>query len=114
MEEVIYPSAYGMERADAPGPEVVDRVEESLASMARDEIGYENVVVEAEVGYAPSVILDYQDEHDMDLIVLSTHGRSGLERLLLGSVTERVVRRASAPVFIVKSFGTSLLPPATA
>lgn len=113
VEEVIYPSAYGMEMADAPGPEVVNRVEESLASLARDEIGYEHVLVEAVVGYAPSVILDYEEEHDVDLIVLSTHGRSGLERLLLGSVTERVARRASVPVFIVKSFGKSLLPPET-
>ncbi|PSQ70922.1 MAG: universal stress protein, partial [Bacteroidetes bacterium QH_2_64_26] len=38
------------------------------------------------------------------------HGRSGLERMLLGSVTERVVRRAPAPAFVVKSFGKSLLP----
>jgi len=46
----------------------------------------------------------------VDLIVIATHGRSGLERLLLGSVTERVVRRASVPVFVVKSYGKSLLP----
>lgn len=114
VEEVIYPSAYGMEMADVPGPEVIERVEQSLASMAREEIGYEHVLVEAVVGYAPSVILDYQEEHDVDLIVISTHGRSGLERLLLGSVTERVARRASVPVFVVKSFGKSLLPPPSA
>jgi len=110
VEEVVYPSAYGMEMADAPGPEIVHRVEDTLASMARDDIGYEHVVIEAVVGYAPSVILDYQQEHDVDLTVISTHGRSGLERLLLGSVTERVLRRATTPVFVVKSFGKSLLP----
>lgn len=111
VEEVVYPSAYGMEMADVPGPEIIERVERSLATMAREEIGYEHVLVEALVGYAPSVILDYQEEHDVDLIVISTHGRSGLERLLLGSVTERVARRASVPVFVVKSLGKSLLPP---
>lgn len=110
VEEVMYPSAYGMEMADAPGPEVIDRVEDSLAELARDEIGYEHVVVESTVGYAPSTILDYSEAHEVDLIVIATHGRSGLERLLLGSVTERVVRRASVPVFVVKSFGKSLLP----
>lgn len=110
VEEVMYPSAYGMEMADIPGPEVIDRVESSLAEMAREEIGYEHVVVESVIGYAPSVILDYQKEHDVDLTVISTHGRSGIERLLLGSVTERVVRRATAPVFVVKPFGKSLLP----
>jgi nucleotide-binding universal stress UspA family protein len=110
IEEVMYPSAYGLEMADVPGPDVVDRVETSLASLAETEIGYEHVVVDAVVGYAPSVILDYQQEHDVDLLVIATHGRSGLERLLLGSVTERIVRRATCPVFVVKSFGTSLLP----
>ena len=110
VEEVMYPSAYGMEMADIPGPEVIDRVEKGLANMARDEIGYEHVVVGSVIGYAPSAILDYVENNDVDLIVIATHGRSGLERLLLGSVTERVVRRASVPVFIVKSFGKSLLP----
>jgi len=110
IEEVMYPSAYGLEMADAPGPEVIDRVEDSLAELAREEIGYEHVVVDSTVGYAPSTILDYVEANDIDLIVIATHGRSGLERLLLGSVTERVVRRASVPVFVVKSFGKSLLP----
>jgi nucleotide-binding universal stress UspA family protein len=110
VEEVMYPSAYGMEVADVPGPEVVDRVEKGLADLARDEIGYEHVVVDSVIGYAPSAILDYVDENDVDLIVIATHGRSGLERLLLGSVTERILRRASVPVFVVKSFGKSLLP----
>ena len=110
VEEAVYPSAYGMEMADIPGPEIIQRVDASLASMAREIIGHEHVVVESVVGYAPSVILDYQQEHDVDLTVIATHGRSGLDRLLLGSVTERVVRQATAPVFVVKSFGTSLLP----
>jgi len=110
VEEVMYPSAYGMEIADVPGPDVIERVEEGLADMAREEIGYEHVVVESRIGYAPSTILDYVENNDVDLIVIATHGRSGIERLLLGSVTERVVRRASVPVFVVKSFGKSLLP----
>jgi nucleotide-binding universal stress UspA family protein len=113
VEEVMYPSAYGMEMADVPGPEVIDRVEKGLADLARDEIGYEHVMVDAVVGYAPSAILNYVEENDVDLIVIATHGRTGLERLLLGSVTERVVRRAPVPVFVVKSFGKSLVPGAS-
>lgn len=110
VEEVVYPSAYGIEPTNLPGPQVIDRVEANLAELARTEIGYEHVVVHANVGYAPSTILDYTKEHEVDLIAIATHGRSGLERMLLGSVTERVVRRAPAPVFVVKSFGKSLLP----
>jgi nucleotide-binding universal stress UspA family protein len=110
VEEVVYPSAYGVEPANLPGPQVIDRVEANLAELARTEVGYEHVTVEAKVGYAPSTILDYADSHEVDLVVIATHGRTGLERMLLGSVAERVVRRSPAPVFVVKSFGKSLLP----
>lgn len=113
VEEVMYPSAYGMEMAEVPGVEVVKRVEKSLATMAREEIGYEHVTVDSTIGYAPASILDYIETNDVDLVVIATHGRSGFERLLLGSVTERVVRRAPVPVFVVKSFGKSLLPGAS-
>jgi nucleotide-binding universal stress UspA family protein len=110
VEEVVYPSAYGVEPANLPGPQVIDRVEANLAELARTEVGYEHVTVEAKVGYAPSTILDYADSNEVDLVVIATHGRTGLERMLLGSVAERVVRRSPAPVFVVKSFGKSLLP----
>ncbi|MFP4228656.1 MAG: universal stress protein [Salinivenus sp.] len=110
VEEAVYPSAYGVEPAPLPSSKIVRRVEKSLAALARDEIGYEHVVVEARVGHAASVTLDYVEEHDVDLIAIATHGRTGWERMLLGSVTERVVRRANRPVFVVKPFGKSLVP----
>lgn len=52
-------------------------------------------------GPATRVILSHADEHDVDLIVMGTHGRSGVERYLIGSVTEGVVRNASVPVCCV-------------
>jgi len=48
-------------------------------------------------------ILDYVDEYDIDVIVMGTHGRTGLERWLLGSVTERVARLSPVPVLTVRS-----------
>lgn len=48
-----------------------------------------------------AVILDYVDEHDVDVIVMGTHGRTGVERYLIGSVTEKVVRLADVPVVAV-------------
>lgn len=54
-----------------------------------------------EVGRPARTILDYADDHDVDQIVLGSHGRSGLDRLLLGSVAETVTRRARIPVTIV-------------
>jgi nucleotide-binding universal stress UspA family protein len=53
-------------------------------------------------GPAPDAILRIAHERPCDLIVMSTHGRSGLERLLMGSVAEAVVRAAACPVMTVR------------
>jgi len=47
-------------------------------------------------------IVEYATENDCDVIVMGTHGRSGVGRLLLGSVAERVVRSSSTPVLTVR------------
>ncbi|WP_251343916.1 universal stress protein [Haloplanus halophilus] len=52
-------------------------------------------------GTAEDAILKYAAENGIDLLVMGTHGRGGLERYLVGSVTERVVRRAEVPVLVV-------------
>jgi universal stress protein A len=48
-------------------------------------------------------IIQYAREEDIDMIVLATHGRSGLKHVLMGSVAERVVRKAPCPVLSVRS-----------
>ncbi len=56
-----------------------------------------------EEGDAATQILRVAEETGCDLIVLGTHGRTGLGRLLMGSVAEQVLRRASCPVLTVKA-----------
>lgn len=56
-----------------------------------------------EQGFAASEIVRVAEEIQADMIVLGTHGRSGLGRLLMGSVAEQVVRKAPCPVLTVKS-----------
>ncbi len=53
-------------------------------------------------GKPHQVILSYADHHNIDIIVMGTHGRAGLERYLLGSVTEKVVRMSDVPVVTVR------------
>jgi nucleotide-binding universal stress UspA family protein len=53
-------------------------------------------------GPAPSVILDVAAEFGADLVVMGTHGRTGLRRMLMGSVAEMVMRRSPCPVLTVK------------
>ena len=52
-------------------------------------------------GMASDCILDFAEARKTDLIVMGTHGRRGFDRLMLGSVTERVMRKASCPVLII-------------
>ncbi|WP_336133277.1 universal stress protein [Natronomonas amylolytica] len=54
-----------------------------------------------EVGSPARAILEYADDHGIDQIVMGSHGRSGIDRTLLGSVAETVTRRARIPVTII-------------
>lgn len=63
------------------------------------------------VGHPAQEIIEFAEHIRPGLIVLASHGRSGMERFLLGSTTERVLRGAPCSVFVTKPFGKSLLPP---
>ena len=56
-----------------------------------------------DMGLAADQIFAYSKEHEIDIIVIGTHGRTGLRRALMGSVAEAVVRRAECPVLPIKS-----------
>jgi nucleotide-binding universal stress UspA family protein len=58
-------------------------------------------------GVPHQAILEYAADEGCDCIVMGTHGRSGLDRVLLGSVTERVVRHADVPVLVVHLDGVA-------
>jgi nucleotide-binding universal stress UspA family protein len=76
--------------------EVVDRVAKTLSSA-----GF-RVTTSVPTGDARSVILENAEEWNADLIVLGSHGRKGLERFFLGSVSEAVARHALCSVLIVR------------
>jgi len=50
-------------------------------------------------------LIDYIESNDIDLIVIATHGRSGVTRWLMGSVAEKILRSAKVPIFIVRAPG---------
>ena len=71
---------------------------ESLA----EEVGFDaQLVTELREGAPTKEILAYVEEAEIDLVVMGTHGRKGIERSLLGSVAERTVRGSSVPVMVV-------------
>lgn len=92
-------------RSDADDEEVESL--ERTASDATDRIATmaaqrdQDVTTVVRTGRPYEEILDYADDAGADLIVMGTHGRAGLDRYLLGSVAERVVRAATVPVLTV-------------
>ena len=63
-------------------------------------------------GYCPAAIYDAAAKEGADLIIISTHGRTGLGRALIGSVAEGTVRNSACPVLVVPSSERSLRSPA--
>ncbi len=76
-----------------------ERIVDEVAASAR-EAGVD-VVTDVRQGVPHETIVEYAGANDVDLIVMPTHGRSGIERYLLGSVTERVVNTSAVPVLTV-------------
>ncbi len=56
-------------------------------------------------------IIDYIKENEIDLVVMGTHGRSGIEHILIGSVAEKVVRKSPCPVLTVRPRGKTFSMP---
>jgi nucleotide-binding universal stress UspA family protein len=74
------------------------QLQEFVKNHTHDEIQTERVVSE---GMAPDAILSFAQAQKTDVIVMGTHGRRGYDRLMLGSVTDRVMRRAPCPVLAI-------------
>ena len=84
--------------------DALEREGEAALADLRERCDTHEVPVETaiEQGHPSAVICEYADANDVDRVVMATHGRRGLDRFLLGSVTERVVRRATVPVLTVR------------
>jgi nucleotide-binding universal stress UspA family protein len=86
-----------VDELQAEGTEAV----EAVAAQADDAgVAAETAV---ETGIVHRSIVDYVGGEDIDLVVMGTHGRTGVGRILLGSVAENVIRTASVPVMTVRS-----------
>jgi nucleotide-binding universal stress UspA family protein len=76
---------------------------EALAELAADLDGPDTVETVVETGSPAEGILGYAEDHAVDLVVMGTHGRSGLRRYLTGSVAERVLRLSPVPVVTMRA-----------
>lgn len=91
-----------LERLDASGQDAVDSVADRIQESAPD-LGVETAVERtASFEGAAAGVREYIEENEIDLVVVGSHGRSNLERQLLGSVASTVLRTVDVPVLVVK------------
>jgi nucleotide-binding universal stress UspA family protein len=113
VEEDLHPAFYvgGVTSIYDAVPDLDDKVRAKLQQFAEavdDGDAPGAIRTHVRTGSVANGITTFVEEHDVDLVALSTHGRSGLERFFLGSVAEKVVRHVPCPVLTMKAFGKSL------
>ncbi len=95
-------------------PDEIVKAEEEMRAAAEDylrrvmeTVKFNGVNVRSEIltGRAAEVLADYATQHGVDLIVIATHGRSGVSRWVWGSVADRILRSACVPVLMVRAPG---------
>lgn len=105
VEPVIYPADFSMGQVAIPSTDIdlSKRAEEELNSLAKTSI---DPALQCEciikTGKPFVEINDTAAEKDVDLIIIATHGHTGVEHLLFGSTAEKVVRKAPCPVLTLR------------
>ncbi|NCQ17091.1 MAG: universal stress protein [Ignavibacteria bacterium CG_4_8_14_3_um_filter_37_9] len=105
LEPVIYPPDFSMGQITLPTVnfEMDKRAKEELDKLAETEIGsLVEVRTVLKTGKPFVEIIETAKEEDADLIIISTHGHSGVEHILFGSTADKVVRKAPCPVLTLR------------
>lgn len=92
-------------------PDIEEKVEARLRSFLADTDGPSvDLRPQVVVGNAVPDIITFAEDNETDLVMMSTHGRTGLDRFLLGSVVEKVVRHVPCPIVTMNASGRSVQP----
>jgi nucleotide-binding universal stress UspA family protein len=112
VEDRIHPSLYATGKSSIFDftPDIREKSTALIKKMF-DEISGSKVPYNIKIteGIAAREILKHAETSAIDMIVLTTHGASGLNQFLVGSVAEKIIRRALCPVFSIKSYGRQLI-----
>jgi len=105
VEPVIYPPDFSMGQIAIPSvnAEWDERAKQELDKLAKEHIP-QGVQVKTiiKTGKPFFEIIETASEMDVDLIIIATHGRTGIEHILFGSTAEKVVRKAPCPVLTLR------------
>ena len=101
-----FPTFLGYDGYAGMGPDIemaleMRNVAEDFLSKAAAHIDHPNVSTHLTEGGTANAILNYAREWQADLLVMGTHSHSGLEKLLMGTVAEKVIEKTEIPVYLV-------------
>ena len=105
IEPTVFPSEAGLTPMGMMNldNELTQAAHSAMAEMLkREELAGLTCITAIAHGRASSAIIEYAESHAIDLIVIATHGRTGLEHFIFGSTAERVVRESPCPVLTVR------------
>lgn len=105
VEPMIYPADFSMGQVAIPSTDIDlhSRAEEELKKLAKDIINSNSQVeILIKTGKPFVEIIETASANDIDLIIIATHGHTGVEHLLFGSTAEKVVRKAPCPVLTLR------------
>jgi nucleotide-binding universal stress UspA family protein len=106
VEPTIYPADFSFGQVGFPNieEELRKRGNEELVSLVRNEIkGRVEAEATVRTGKPFYEINEYARENKINLIIIATHGHTGVEHILFGSTVEKVVRKAPCPVLVVRN-----------
>jgi nucleotide-binding universal stress UspA family protein len=107
VETAIYPAEFGFGQVAMPGVEMEKEFRERgkreldklVQNVIKGAVASQTIVSE---GHPANEILAIAKKEEINLIIIATHGHTGVEHLLFGSTTEKVVRKAPCPVLVVR------------
>ena len=105
VEHSVYPADLGITQASFIDLEMeMNKKSKEQLDFIKQDLEREGIhpVIHISSGRASERIVEYAEEHEIDLICIATHGRSGLEHFLFGSTAEKVLRKAPCPVLAVR------------
>ena len=104
VEPIIYPADFSMGQIAIPSADLdlQSRANEELQNLAKTIGSGLHVETIIKTGKPFIEIIDTAKEKDVDLIIMATHGHTGVEHLLFGSTAEKVVRKAPCPVLTLR------------
>jgi len=83
---------------------MVQQADEELARIKKDQLDNSpKVFTSAVIGAPVAKIIDYAEQNAIDLVLISSHGRTGFNRMLIGSVAEKLVRGAPCSVLVLRA-----------